>query len=703
MTKKMRILQILPELNIGGVETGTVDFAKYLFNHGYYSIVVSHGGDLVADLERHGVKHYRLPVHQKNLWTMMSCVKKLRNIILQEKIDIVHARSRVPAWIAFFACRRTPAQFITTCHGHYSVQIFSRVMTFAKLVIVPSQVIGRHMIDHFHFPPENIRCIARSVDLDRFNIPRDRGTGQQDRVVTIVGRLTPLKGHSYFLKAMAKVVRSVPYVKIRIVGDAPKKKEYYRKELEVLTRHLGLMDHVEFLGQRKDIPQIMASSDVVVMSSIEPEAFGRVIIEAQAVGTPVVATKVGGIIEVIEEEKTGLLVLPKDIDGMASAVIRILNDNKMARDLAVAARQRLEEHFTLERMASQTLRVYEELMEQINILVVKMTAIGDVVLSTASLRAIRTRYPKARICCLVDQGCKEVLQHCPHIDELVVIDLKGRDRGFLGAVLFSKKLRSYHFDMVIDFQNNRISHLLVWLCFAQHTYGYRNHKLGFLLTDYVVDSAVGHLSPVEHQFQVLRLLGIDYDPQAMLEVYPSAQDEATVEKILASEWISPGMRAVGIHVSASPRWRTKNWPIERIAALCDILGARNIRVIITGSAEDKPVADRLLTLTKAKPANLCGKTSILELAAVIKRCQVYVTPDSSPMHIAAAVGTPLVALFGPTDAQRHLPPNQRSVVIQKQLSCRPCYNGTFCKTLSQACMKDIGVDEVLQGIDAMMS
>jgi len=191
MTEKMRILQILPELNVGGVETGTVDFAKYLSEHGYYSVVVSHGGELVPELEQQGIRHYTLPVHQKNPFSALSAIKKLRQIILKEKIDIVHARSRVPAWIAFFACRHTPAQFLTTCHGHYSVQFFSRVMAFSKLIIVPSQVIGRHMIDHFHFSPENIRHIPRSVDLKRFNIERDRG-GQTDYVVAMVGRLTPL-------------------------------------------------------------------------------------------------------------------------------------------------------------------------------------------------------------------------------------------------------------------------------------------------------------------------------------------------------------------------------------------------------------------------------------------------------------------------------------------------------------------------------
>lgn len=697
MKKNIRVLQILPELNVGGVETGTVDFAKYLKDHGYHSVVMSNGGDLVKDLEAHHIRHYSLPVHKKNPWTAIACIRKVREVILREGITIVHARSRVPAWIAFFACRKTQAQFMTTCHGHYSVQFFSRVMGFPKLIIVPSQVIGRHMIDSFGFPAENVRCIPRSVDLDRFNIRRQEEAGQTPHVITIVGRLTPLKGHAYFLKAMAKVVRSKPYIKVRIVGDAPRKKEFYRQELEVLARHLGLAEHVEFLGRRKDVPQIMASSDVVVMASIEPEAFGRVIIEAQAVGVPVVATQVGGIMEVIDHERTGLLVLPKDTDAMAQAVVRLLDDRTLARQIAANARCKLEENFTLEHMAGQTIRVYQELMEYQNILVIKMTAAGDVVLVTASLKALREAYPRARICCLVDESCKSILQGCPFIDEVMVIDLKGRDRGFWGVLRFARRLAAGHFDKVIDFQNNRLSHVLGWLSFAAHTYGYRNKKFGFLLTD-PVENARHDISPVRHQFQVLKILGIPYDDARMLEVFPSKDDQRAVAGLLESEWIGEGTRLVGVNLAASEKWKTKNWPIEKIAKLCDELASKNIRVAITGTEKDQERARQLLTLTRARVANFVGKTSIMQLAVLIRRCRVYVTPDSAPLHIAAAVGTPVMALFGPTLSQRHMPPNRASLVIQKPLDCAGCYNGRFCRTLTHACMNDITVEEILDGI-----
>jgi len=284
---------------------------------------------------------------------------------------------------------------------------------------------------------------------------------------------------------------------------------------------------------------------------------------------------------------------------------------------------------------------------------------------------------------------------------VIVIDLKGRHRGWWGILQFYRRLSGYHFDKVIDFQNNQKSHLLGWLSMAAHTYGYHNKKWGWLLTD-PVKNPNHDLPPVAHQFQVLSLLGISYDPQLRLELYPTAQDRAQAARMMEEEWIGEGMKVVGINLSASVKWKTKNWSLEKIARLCDLLAARNIRVAITGAPKDRPLAEDVISNTKAKPANFVGKTSIMELAALIERCQVYITPDSSPMHIAAAMKTPFVAFFGPTAARRHLPPNDCCVAIEKDLDCIPCYNGSFCRVLTHACMKNISVEEVLAAIERLM-
>ena len=696
----MKVLQVLPELNVGGVETGTVDFAKYLVDHGHRSVVVSNGGELVAELESRGTKHYQLPVHKKSLWTAAKCVKALRAIIREENADIVHARSRVPAWIAYFACRGTQAAFITTCHGYYGSRIFSQVMGWPKLVIVPSRVIGRHMIEHFGVLSNSIRYIPRSVDVEKFRAERPVIEGKSFFTVAIVGRLTPLKGHTFFLRAMAKVARAMPNIRIWIIGDAPLTKQSYKSELQVLAHRLGIQDHVEFLGNRQDVAQLLAQADVFVLSTVTQEAFGRVILEAQAVGVPVVATSVGGVVDIINDGQTGLLVLPKDPDGMARAVLRVLNDKKFAAQLVKAAKQKLQEQFTLEHMASQTLKVYEELLNSLNILVIKISAMGDVVLVTASLKALRGKYPRAKIYCLVGKESRKVLQNCPYLDGLIIDDTRPKHKGWFRAIRLSHRLRKYRFDKIVDFQNSRKSHLLAFLSFPRESYGYDNGKWSKLLTNPLREYR-NDIPAVDHQFQLLQALGITPPQELSLELWPSDKDRKYVQDLFDAEWLGNVTRIVGINIAASQKWQTKNWPVEHIARLCDLLAGKSIRVVITGMAKDKPLVEQLLARTKSKPAVFAGRTDVLQLAALIERCKVYITPDSAPLHIAAAMRTPLVAFFGPTDSRRHQPPARNMVILEKKPACAPCYSPR-CLIMTHTCLRGITPEEVAGKIELLM-
>ncbi len=694
----MNILQILPELNVGGVETGTVDLAKYLVAQGHKSVVVSHGGILVAQLQSEGSKHYTLPVHKKNLFIAINCIGKLVAIIQKEKIDIVHARSRVPAWIAFFACRKTEAHFITTCHGYYSAHLFSKVMGWGKLIIAISEVVGRHMVQDFATPAEDIRVIPRSVDLEKFNLPRAPKTDKKAFNVVMIGRITPLKGHPYFLKAMARVIHQMPSVRVKVIGDAPIKKQLYKDELILLTKRLGIADHVEFMGNRRDIPELLSKADCLVLSTTTHEAFGRVIIEAQAAGVPVVATRVGGVTEIIEHEKTGLLVLPKDIEACADAVIRVLKNPEFSEGLVIEAKKKLEAKFTLAHMCDATINVYQELMKATKILIIKMTAVGDVVLSTAAFAAIRERFPNARIYCLTSFSASAIVESCPSINDVIVFDEKSNK--FKDLMTKARELRRYHFDKIVDLQNNRVSHLLSFMAMPKESYGYDNGKFSFLLSKKIKNN-VRNIPPVEHQFRILKMLGIDHGPEHQLEIYPSVKDDAYVQEMLDSEWLSDGQVFIGMNISASGQWPSKNWPLEHMAKLCDILGQKNVRVILTGENKDRSLARRLIAKARSKPASFIGKTTILQLAALIKHCRVFISPDSAPLHVAAGVQVPIIGLFGPTDARRHMPPAEKQVVLHKPMKCSPCYSG-ICKIKTHACMIEITPEEVARKVMAFI-
>ncbi|MFA7293896.1 MAG: lipopolysaccharide heptosyltransferase II [Candidatus Omnitrophota bacterium] len=696
----MKILQILPELNVGGVETGTLDLSKYLVRLGHKVVVVSAGGVLVKELEASGAKHYTLAVHKKSIFLMYKLIPLLAEIIKQEEIEIVHARSRVPAWIAYFACRRTKAVFITTCHGYYKKHFFSIVMGWAKRVIVLSNVIARHMIEDFGVPHERIRLVPRSVDLERFKYLDPKSKRKDEFNVGIIGRITPLKGHLHFIKAMARISRVVPRLKIWIVGDAPASKEAYKEEVQVLVRRLGLWHCTEFLGTQRDIPGILAHLDLVVLATTTHEAFGRVVVEAQASGVPVVATKVGGVIDIIEDGKNGLLVPPGDHKSMANAILRIYEDTQLARSLAENAYAKIKEKYTVELMVKNTLDVYRDALSNFKILIIKLSSLGDIILSTAALRAIREKFPQAnyKISFLTGEESKDVLLRSPYIDELLVCDLKNNDKGLRGLLGIGGVLRKKNFDIVIDLQNSRASHILSYLSGCVNCYGYDNQKFSFLLQHRIKDEKPA-IDPVTHQFRILKMLGIDLLNNS-LELWPSNEDVKRMDELLNAQWLSEAQKIIGINISASKRWSTKLWPQQYLMRLCEELGLRDIRVIITGTDQDLAYADMLVNSLKGtKIINACGKTSINELAVLIKKCNVFISADSSPLHIASAVGTPFIALFGPTDSRRHLPPGKHYIVINKELDCQPCYK-TKCRT--KRCMTQIAPEEVLAAIDKLI-
>ncbi len=688
----MKILQVLPELKSGGVERGTVDLAKYLMKHGHQAVVVSAGGALVGDLTAAGVTHYTLPVHRKSPFSALYSARVLEKIVRKEKVDIIHARSRVPALVAMLVSRRTQVPFITTCHGFYNRHLFSKPMGWGKLVIVASNIIGKRMRDDFGVPHEKIRLIHRGVNLEEFKwspkSAEERAAGKV--TVGLVGRLTPIKGHPLFLKAMARVARVVPNLQILIIGDAPKPQ--YKEELLTLTRNLGLEHAVEFLGTRYDIPKLLSKMDVLVAPSVGEEAFGRVVIEAGACGVPVVATRMGGLVDVIEHEKEGLLVGPDDPRILADAVLRLLKDAPFAQKLALSLRKKVEAEFTLERMFERTIKVYEEALARRRILVIKLSAIGDVILSVPSLRALRQKFPDAWISVLVGRKSRALLRNCPYVNDVIAYEETGS--GLSSIAKMGRLLVKEGFDTVVDLQNNRTSHLLSYLSGATLRVGHGNRRWSFLLSRRTQPGAPD-LAPIDHQFQVLQLLGVE-SVERRLELWAEKEDVKRVNTFLESQWISPSQVLIGLNPGSSLRWATKQWPVENFAKLCDELARRNFRVVITGSDLEAPLAEELLRLTRNKPVNAVGKTTIPELIALVRRCQVFVSSDSAPMHIAASSSVPLVALFGPTDAKRHLVPPERYEVFQKEVPCGPCYLRNC--PVGLVCMNKIGVQEVLDSI-----
>jgi len=358
----MNILHLVPALESGGVERGTVDLALALKKFGHNIIVISSGGRMVKYLEDGGVSHVRLPLHKKSPLTFF-LIPRIAKVIRDNKTDIVHASSRVPAWVGFFASRMAGTRFVTSCHGFYSKHFFSSIMARGELVMVISRAIGKRMSGAFGVPEKKIRLVYRGVDLKRFPFKADKyDEDKKSYVILNIGRLTPLKGQYEFIKAMRYVREKFGNAEAWIAGGAEKGKEAYSERLRGLAEKMKLKKCVKFLGLREDTPDLLEKADLLVLSTNVQEGFGRTVIEAGAAGCACCASAVGGIKEVIEDGVSGLLFPPHDEIKMASAIKKMLDDAALRKKCARGLRKKVEENFTLEKMANQTLAVYREIL-----------------------------------------------------------------------------------------------------------------------------------------------------------------------------------------------------------------------------------------------------------------------------------------------------------------------------------------------------
>lgn len=371
------VLQVLPALITGGVERGTVEVAQALIEAGWTAVVASSGGPMVRELTRCGAIHVELPLASKNPLVMRQNVGRLEQVIRQHGIDIVHARSRAPAWSAMAAAHRSGAKFMTTFHGTYNLgwfglkHIYNSVMTRGERVIAISEFIAEHARRVYGTPPEKIRVVPRGVDLKKFDparVSQERIIQLAQRwrlpdgfpVIMLPGRLTRWKGQEVLIRALAELGRHD--VRCLLVGS-DQGRVGYRQELMDLIRKLNLTDVVHIVDECNDMPAAYMLTDVAVSASTDPEAFGRVVVEAQAMGRPVIASDHGGPRETILPGRTGWLTSPGDPASLAGALARFLALSLEERAaMTELAQSFVRANFTKQAMCSRTLDVYGELL-----------------------------------------------------------------------------------------------------------------------------------------------------------------------------------------------------------------------------------------------------------------------------------------------------------------------------------------------------
>lgn len=374
--KQPVILQVLPELRTGGVERGTIEITGALAKAGWKPLIASAGGGMLAQLAYVGGEHITLPLASKHPWQIWRNARSLEKLIRMRGVDIIHARSRAPAWSAWLAAKRANIPFMTTFHGVYGIhpeikKKYNAVMTRGDRVIAVSNFVADHIVNHYPIDQAKLRIIHRGVDLAQFDPARVLPQRMVDLsarwhvpdgvpIILMPGRVTRWKGQHVLLEALGKL----PHRNFccLVVGD-DMGHPGYRQEMEKMVDTYKLDGTIRFVGNTAHMAEAYMLADLVVAPSIEPEAFGRVPVEAQAMAKPVIATHHGGACETIIDGATGWLVKPGDADDLARAVENALAMPRQEKErIGQQAMEHVRTHFSAEMMCAKTLDVYWELI-----------------------------------------------------------------------------------------------------------------------------------------------------------------------------------------------------------------------------------------------------------------------------------------------------------------------------------------------------
>jgi glycosyltransferase involved in cell wall biosynthesis len=384
MSTKINVLQIIPKLGYGGAETGCYDLAHYLAEKESRSFIATSGGELLQFVKKDKVKIFKLPVHSKNPIIMIFNVIILSILIIYFKINIVHARSRAPAWSSYFACLLTNTIFVTTFHGTYNFKskfkkFYNSIMLRAKLTIAGSNFIFSHINENYSEYLNNkkkLRVIFRGINVDYFNqknisilkqekLKQEWELSSDKFTILMPGRLTYWKGQEKFIESLNILIEDYHFANFQaiLLGSDQGRKVYTKKLINLVERY-NLNKKVKFINHCKEMPLAYSLADVVVSASIEPEAFGRVAVEAQSMRKPIVASNIGGSKETILNKKSGFLYKhddPRELAKSLNTVIQLNQDelNSMGNE----GRKNITKKFDVDIMCDSNLKEYKKLLK----------------------------------------------------------------------------------------------------------------------------------------------------------------------------------------------------------------------------------------------------------------------------------------------------------------------------------------------------
>jgi len=383
MSSKLKVLQVIPKLGYGGAETGCYDLAHYLPENNCSSYIVTSGGELLKFIDQKKVKLIKLPVHSKNPFLMIFNLIALIFIILFHNISIVHARSRAPAWSCLIATKITRRKFVTTFHGTYNFKnpikkFYNSVMVRSNLIIAGSNFIFSHIKDNYSKYldlKKKFLVIFRGINVDYFD-PSTTLEAEEDslrlswgvpidkKLILMPGRLTTWKGQEVFIEALNLVNKELGHQSFyAVILGSDQGRDIYTKKIKRLAEQYRLTTQLKFIVHCKNMPLAYKLSNLVVSASIEPEAFGRVAIEAQSMEKPIIASNIGGSNETIENNVSGFLFESNNPNSLSKKIIEVLNlDESRLKLIGIEGRKNIIKKFNVEKMCFSTYSEYKKLL-----------------------------------------------------------------------------------------------------------------------------------------------------------------------------------------------------------------------------------------------------------------------------------------------------------------------------------------------------
>jgi len=383
MSSELKVLQVIPKLGYGGAETGCYDLAHYLSENNCSSYIVTSGGELLKFIDRKKVKLIKLPVHSKNPFLILFNSIALIFIILLNNISIVHARSRAPAWSCLLATKITRVKLVTTFHGTYNFKnplkkFYNSVMVRSDLIIAGSNFIFSHINKNYSKYlglKKKFLVIFRGINVDYFDssttldneenrLTSDWGIDKNKKMILMPGRLTAWKGQETFIEALNLVNKELGYESFNaVILGSDQGRDIYSKKIKRLAEQYRLTSQLKFIQHSKNMPLAYKISDIVVSASVEPEAFGRVAVEAQSMEKPIVASDIGGSNETIVDNVTGFLFQSGNAEALSKKIVEVLQlDESRLKSIGIEGRKNIINKFNVEKMCFSTYSEYKKLL-----------------------------------------------------------------------------------------------------------------------------------------------------------------------------------------------------------------------------------------------------------------------------------------------------------------------------------------------------